>query len=110
MTTKAILKTCELLLATHYLPIACFNKSGKLEKLFCSYTGYKTVFSAMLQKTGNNKITLLSGRAGLYGAIHIARPGLTLITGPFISTKSQRKRYSTPLYTITTFPGMKRNS
>lgn len=85
MNKNTIFKTCELLHATHYLPVVCYRKDGKLEKIFCSYPGYEPVFSKILQKAGNETISLVSGCAGLYGVIRIARPELSLVTGPFIN-------------------------
>ena len=86
MTTEEIYKTCKLLHATHYLPIACFEKDTAPERLFCSYAGYAPVFSAMAQKASKNeKVSLVSGYAGLYGVVRVPQNGLLIVTGPFIN-------------------------
>ena len=86
MTTEEIYKTCKLLHATHYLPIACFDKDDAPERLFCSYAGYGTVFSAMAKKAMEDEtVSLVSGRAGLYGVIRVPQNGLLIVTGPFVN-------------------------
>ena len=49
MTKKALLKTCELLYATHYLPIAVFCK-GELIALNCSYPGFAPIFKKLAER------------------------------------------------------------
>lgn len=86
MTTEEIYKTCKLLHATHYLPIACFEKDDTPEHLFCSYAGYGTVFSSMAKKAMKNEtVSLVNGRAGLYGVIRVSQNGLMIVTGPFVN-------------------------
>ena len=88
MTTQAILRTLELLYATHELPVACFQENLSLLHAYCSYPGYAPIFSAIAGKAPNDKtISLVSGYAGLYGTVHIRENKLLLVTGPFLNKK-----------------------
>lgn len=86
MTAEEIYKTCKLLHATHYLPIACFTEDGASERLYCSYPGYGAIFSVMAQKAPKNEtVSLVSGHAGLYGIVRIPQNELLIVTGPFVN-------------------------
>lgn len=86
MTTEEIYKTCKLLHATHYLPITCFKKDDTPERLFCSYAGYGTVFSAIAKKAMKGEpVSLVNGCAGLYGVIRVHQNDLLIVTGPFVN-------------------------
>ncbi len=86
MTEKKILKTCELLYATHYLPIAVFSRGGTLKKVFCSYPSYDKVFIGIYDKMKNDgQIELIYGHAGLYGAVNTKNN--IIIIGPFLNKK-----------------------
>lgn len=98
MTEKAILKTCELLLATHHLPIACFKRDGKLLKLCCPYPGYEAVFASLFSQVGPEKVTMLSDRAGIYGAIRVIRPEMVILTGPFLDKKPTDDLFDSLVY------------
>ena len=99
MTTQAILRTLELLYATHELPIACFQENSVLLRAYCSYQGYTPVFSAMAGRApGDQDISLVSGYAGLYGAVRIRESGQLLITGPFLNKKPDEALLDTILH------------
>ncbi len=86
MTEKTIIKTCELLYAAHYLPIAVFSGKGRLKKTLCSYPGYDKVFSGIYEKIkGNEPVELIYGHAGLYGAIKSKRA--VVLIGPFLNKR-----------------------
>ena len=86
MTTRTLLRTLELLHATHELPIACFQENSVLLRAYSSYQGYAPVFSAMAGRAPDDQnISLVSGYAGLYGAVRIRESGHLLITGPFLN-------------------------
>ena len=99
MTTRTILRTLELLHATHELPIACFQENSVLLRAYCSYQGYTPVFSAMAGRApGDQDISLVSGYAGLYGAVRIRESGQLLITGPFLNKKPDEALLDTILH------------
>ena len=85
MTDRALFKTCELLHATHAQPIACFHEDGELLRLFSSFKGYAPVFAALIERAKEENVSLISGTAGLYGAVRARENKLLLITGPFVN-------------------------
>ena len=99
MTTQAILRTLELLYATHELPVACFQENLSLLHAYCSCPGYAPVFSAIAGRApGDQDISLVSGYAGLYGAVRIRESGQLLITGPFLNKKPDEALLDTILH------------
>ena len=99
MTTQAILRTLELLYATHELPVACFQENLSLLHAYCSCSGYAPVFSAMAGRAPNDQnISLVSGYAGLYGAVRIRESGHLLITGPFLNKKPDEALFDAILH------------
>ena len=99
MTTQAILRTLELLYATHELPVACFQENLSLLHAYCSCSGYAPVFSAMAGRAPDDQnISLVSGYAGLYGAVRIRESGHLLITGPFLNKKPDEALFDAILH------------
>ncbi len=88
MKRSFIFKACELLYATYGMPLVCFGSEGTIEKLLCSYSGYSTIFSDIAQQMPADKnVSILSGAAGLYGAIRIKGSDTLLLTGPFLNKR-----------------------
>lgn len=99
MTTRTLLRTLELLHATHELPIACFQENSVLLRAYSSYQGYAPVFSAMAGRAPDDQnISLVSGYAGLYGAVRIRESGHLLITGPFLNKKPDEALFDAILH------------
>ena len=88
MDTKYLLKTCELLYASYNLPIICFNDKNEVIEFNCSYLGYKKVFRRIANKvTSESNPSLVSGYAGLYGAIKTTDGKILILIGPFKNKK-----------------------
>lgn len=88
MDTKYLLKTCELLYASYNLPIICFNDKNEVIEFNCSYLGYKKVFRHIANKvTSESNPSLVSGYAGLYGAIKTTDGKILILIGPFKNKK-----------------------
>ncbi len=88
MDTKYLLKTCELLYASYNLPIICFNDKNEVIEFNCSYLGYEKVFRHIANKvTGESNPSLVSGYAGLYGAIKTTDGKTLILIGPFKNKK-----------------------
>lgn len=88
MDTKYLLKTCELLYASYNLPIICFNDKNEVIEFNCSYLGYKKVFRYIANKvTSESNPSLVSGYAGLYGAIKTTDGKILILIGPFKNKK-----------------------
>ena len=106
MTTQAILRTLELLYSTHELPVACFQENLSLLHAYCSCSGYAPVFSAMAGRAPDDQnISLVSGYAGLYGAVRIrGKADISSSRGPS-STRSRTKLCSMRSFTTMNFPG-----
>lgn len=89
MDRQYVLKTCTLLYATHYLPMACIDERGKMVQVSCSYEGYAKIFAAIAKKmAADEDVSLISGRAGLYGGVRIPALKMLIIAGPFIDKKT----------------------
>lgn len=83
-----MLKTCELLYASYNLPIICFNDKNEVIEFNCSYLGYEKVFRHIAYKvTGESNPSLVSGYAGLYGAIKTTDGKILILIGPFKNKK-----------------------
>lgn len=88
MDTKYLLKTCELLYASYNLPIICFNDKNEVIEFNCSYLGYEKVFRHIANKvTSESNPSLVSGYAGLYGAIKTTDGKILILIGPFKNKK-----------------------
>ncbi len=89
MTRKQLLKTCELLYASYNLPIVCFDEKREIVQFNCPYPGYEAVFRDLAKDVrGDRSPSLVSGCAGLYGAV-VAKDGKTLLLiGPFKNRKT----------------------
>ena len=88
METNNLLKTCELLYASYNLPIICFNDRNEVIKFNCSYLGYEKVFRHIANRvTGESNPSLVSGYAGLYGAIKTNDEKTLILVGPFKNKK-----------------------
>ncbi len=88
MDTKYLLKTCELLYDSYNLPIICFNDKNEVIEFNCSYLGYEKVFRHIANKvTGESNPSLVSGYAGLYGAIKTTDGKTLILIGPFKNKK-----------------------
>lgn len=88
MTIKSILKTCELLYSSHNIPIICFDKHNKIIGYNCSYRGYEKVFLHIANKVAEDlNPSLVTGYAGLYGAIKAHNGDYLILTGPFVNKK-----------------------
>ena len=88
MDKQSVLKTCKLLYATHYLPIACIDERGEMIQLSCSYEGYAKIFSAIAKKMESSEdVSLINGRAGLYGGVRVPAIKTLIIAGPFINKR-----------------------
>ncbi len=86
MKRSSIFKACELLYATYNLPMVCFGPEGDIQKMYCTYPGYSGIFAAMAAQMPEGKsVSLLSGVAGLYGAIRVRERDLLVLTGPFLN-------------------------
>ncbi len=97
MTKKALLKTCELLYATHYLPIAAFCK-GELIALNCSYPGFAPIFKKLAERAGGEEHSLISGKAGLYGCVRVKKYDILLISGPYVNKKADGELYDSVIH------------
>jgi YSIRK-targeted surface antigen transcriptional regulator len=88
MDTEYLLKTCELLYASYNLPIICFNDRKEVIEFNCSYLGYEKVFRHIADKvTDKSNPSLVSGYAGLYGAIQTTDGKILILVGPFKNKK-----------------------
>lgn len=88
MDTEYLLKTCELLYASYNLPIVCFNDRKEVIEFNCSYLGYEKVFRHIADKvTDKSNPSLVSGYAGLYGAIKTTDGKIFILVGPFKNKK-----------------------
>lgn len=88
MDRQYVLKTCTLLYATHYLPMACIDERGKIIQVSCSYEGYAKIFSAIAKKMESSEdVSLINGRAGLYGGVRVPAIKTLIIAGPFINKR-----------------------
>lgn len=85
MTSERILNTCELLYATHFMPLTC--KEGDKITVFCSYDGYKKVFADLAERAKDKKVALLEGEAGLYGTVYVEQNDMFIMTGPYINKR-----------------------
>ena len=85
MNEHAVFKTCELLHATHARPIAIFGEDGEPQRIFSSFPGFAPVFEAISRRAGEENVSLVSGVAGLYGAVRLRENKLLVVTGPFVN-------------------------
>ena len=90
MNEHAVFKTCELLHATHARPIAIFGEDGEPRRIFSSFPGFAPVFEAISRRAGEENVSLVSGVAGLYGAVRLRENRLRenkllVVTGPFVN-------------------------
>ncbi len=86
MKRSSIFKGCELLYATYNLPMACFGPDNTIQKMYCTYPGYSGIFTTMAAQMPEEKsVSLLSGVAGLYGAIRVRESDILVLTGPFLN-------------------------
>lgn len=109
MTKQFLFKTCELLHTTHHQPIACFQKNGNLERVFCSYEGYAPIFRSIAQRAGEENLSIVTGIAGLYGVVHIYNLKMVLIVGPFINKKLDNTLFDSLIHEYG-FPWQERDS
>ena len=99
MDTKYLLKTCELLYASYNLPIICFNDKNEVIEFNCSYLGYKKVFRHIANKvTSESNPSLVSGYAGLYGAIKTTDGKILILIGPFKNKKITDDLFSSVIH------------
>ena len=85
MNEHAVFKTCELLYATHARPVAIFGEDGQPRRIFSSFPGFAPVFEAISRRAGEENVSLVSGVAGLYGAVRLRENKLLVVTGPFVN-------------------------
>lgn len=88
METNFILKTCELSYAAYNLPIIYFDNDANILGYNCAYLDYEKVFRHIANKaTFEHNPSLVSGYAGLYGAIKLKNNNGMILVGPFINKK-----------------------
>lgn len=99
MSVKSILKTCELLYSSHNLPIICFDKNNNIVGFNCPYQGYEKVFQHIANKvTEDVNPSLVTGYAGLYGAIKTQNGNFLILTGPFVNKKITEELFDSVIH------------
>lgn len=83
ITQKTLTKLCDLLYATHYLPIACFSED-KLVHFSCAYPGMAAVFRSVAESLSEG---IAETDIGLFGAVRIGNGSLSVVAGPFLNKK-----------------------
>ena len=83
ITQKTLTKLCDLLYATHYLPIACFSED-KLVHFSCAYPGMAAVFRSVAESLSEG---IAETDLGLFGAVRIGNGSLSVVAGPFLNKK-----------------------
>ena len=83
ITQKTLTKLCDLLYATHYLPIACFSED-KLVHFSCAYPGMAAVFRSVAESLSEG---IAETDLGLFGAVRIRNGSLSVVAGPFLNKK-----------------------
>ncbi len=85
MTREKIRTTCELLYSTHFIPVAVIE--GDEVDFYCSYGGYREIFRALSKSVKEDKISLINGSVGLYGAVKVKDADILVMAGPYINKK-----------------------
>ncbi len=99
MDKKSVLKTCELLYATQYLPIACYDNEGNPEQLSCSFEEFDNVLSTIDGKSDERDATLVYGLIGIYGRIRVKEENLVIVTGPFVNKTPTEELFDSVIHT-----------
>lgn len=86
MTQEEIRTTCELLYSTHFIPVAVIE--GEDVELNCSYEGYREVFRVLSKSANEDKISLINGTVGLYGAVKVKDTDILVMAGPYINKRT----------------------
>ncbi len=86
MTREEIRTTCELLYSTHFIPVAVIE--GEDVELNCSYEGYREVFRVLSKSVKEDKISLINGTVGLYGAVKVKDTDILVMAGPYINKRT----------------------
>ena len=87
MTNQYLQKLCSLFYATHYYPLAIFDKDGRTCCVLCVYEPFSDIFEHNYKKlhSDGDFPTLVQSSVGLYGAIRVKKGGQTVLLGPFLN-------------------------
>ncbi len=87
MTNQYLQKLCSLFYATHYYPLAIFDKDGRTRCVLCVYEPFSDIFEHNYKKlhSDGDFPTLVQSSVGLYGAIRVKKGGQTVLLGPFLN-------------------------